>query len=42
MDTKVLNQIQQRFNINISELPDELDLTSYCKYYAKFYSIKIK
>lgn len=29
MDAKVLNEVQERFEVNITELPEEIDLTSY-------------
>jgi len=28
-DAKILNEVQERFDVNISELPDEIDLSSY-------------
>jgi len=28
-DAKILNSVQERFDVNISELPDEIDLSSY-------------
>lgn len=31
-DIKVLNDVQGRFEVNITELPDEIDLSSYSKY----------
>lgn len=30
-DAKILNEVQERFDVNISELPDEIDLSSYSK-----------
>ena len=30
-DAKVLNDVQERFEVNISELPDEIDISSYSK-----------
>lgn len=30
-DAKILNEVQDRFDVNISELPDEIDLSSYSK-----------
>ena len=30
-DTKVLNSVQDRFVVNITELPDEIDVASYSK-----------
>lgn len=29
-DAKVLNDVQDRFEVNIGELPDEIDMSSYC------------
>ena len=31
-DAKVLNDVQDRFEVNIGELPQEIDITSYSKY----------
>lgn len=31
-DAKVLNEVQDRFEVNVGELPEEIDLTSYSKY----------
>ena len=28
-DAKILNDVQERFEVNITELPDELDISSY-------------
>jgi len=28
-DTKILNEVQERFDVNITELPDEIDLSTY-------------
>lgn len=33
-DAKILNEVQERFEVNITELPDEIDISSYSKYYA--------
>ncbi len=30
-DAKVLNDVQERFEVNITELPEEIDVSSYCK-----------
>ena len=30
-DAKVLNSVQDRFEVNITELPDEIDVASYSK-----------
>lgn len=31
-DAKVLNDVQERFEVNITELPEEIDLSSYSMY----------
>lgn len=31
-DAKILNDVQERFDVNITELPDEIDLASYSKF----------
>ncbi|PRD29127.1 UNVERIFIED_CONTAM: Ddx39b [Trichonephila clavipes] len=37
-DAKTLNEVQERFDVNISELPEEIDISSYtnCKMNVKF------
>ena len=35
-DAKVLNDVQERFEVNITELPEEIDVSSYCKYTEPF------
>lgn len=30
-DAKILNDVQDRFEVNIGELPDSIDITSYSK-----------
>ena len=30
-DAKVLNDVQDRFEVNITELPEEIDISSYSK-----------
>ena len=37
-DAKVLNSVQDRFEVNITELPDEIDVASY----SKFFCLNIK
>ncbi|XP_025074326.1 ATP-dependent RNA helicase WM6, partial [Pogonomyrmex barbatus] len=32
-DAKILNDVQERFDVNITELPDEIDLASYSKFH---------
>ena len=29
VDAKTLNEVQERFDVSITELPDEIDLSSY-------------
>lgn len=31
-DAKVLNSVQDRFDVNIPEMPADIDITTYCKY----------
>lgn len=31
-DAKILNEVQDRFDVNITELPEEIDLSSYSKF----------
>lgn len=31
-DAKVLNDVQERFDVSITQLPDEIDLSSYSKF----------
>ena len=31
-DAKVLNDVQERFDVSITPLPDEIDLSSYSKF----------
>lgn len=31
-DAKILNDVQERFDVNITQLPDEIDLASYSKF----------
>lgn len=38
-DAKILNDVQERFDVNITELPDEIDLASYSKYFFFNYHI---
>jgi len=33
-DAKVLNDVQERFEVNITELPEEIDLATYSKFYT--------
>lgn len=32
-DAKTLNDVQDRFEVNITELPDEIDISAYSKYF---------
>lgn len=40
-DAKILNDVQERFDVNITELPDEIDLSSYSKYYFIICNLQI-
>jgi len=40
-DAKVLNDVQDRFDVSITPLPDEIDLSSYSKRTAEIFSIKL-
>ena len=40
-DAKILNEVQDRFDVNITELPDEIDLSSYSKYFLAIISHKL-
>lgn len=31
-DAKILNDVQDRFEVNVAELPDEIDISSYSKF----------
>ena len=35
-DAKVLNDVQERFDVSITPLPDEIDLSSYSKTFKKY------
>lgn len=35
-DAKILNDVQERFDVNITELPEEIDLASYSEYFSLF------
>jgi ATP-dependent RNA helicase UAP56/SUB2 len=32
-DAAVLNEVQKRFEVQITEMPDEIDVTTYSKYF---------
>jgi superfamily II DNA/RNA helicase len=32
-DVKILNQVQERFEVNITELPDEIDISTYSNFF---------
>lgn len=34
-DSKILNSVQKRFDVNIKPLPDEIDLSSYSKHLSE-------
>ena len=36
-DVKILNQVQERFEVNITELPDEIDIASYSKFEKRIF-----
>lgn len=38
-DAKVLNDVQERFEVNITELPEEIDLATYSKFYTTAFSL---
>lgn len=38
-DAKILNDVQERFDVNITELPEEIDLASYSKSPTNYLSI---
>lgn len=41
-DVKILNQVQERFEVNITELPDEIDISTYSKLnFLKYLIIKL-
>lgn len=35
-DARILNEVQDRFDVNITELPEEIDLSSYSMYIIIF------
>jgi hypothetical protein len=42
-DAAVLNEVQKRFEVQITEIPDEIDVTTYSKYtfcFSKFMKFK--
>ena len=40
-DAKVLNDVQERFDVSITPLPDEIDLSSYSKNLKQLYKQRI-
>ncbi len=36
-DAAVLNEVQKRFEVQITEMPDEIDVATYSKYFYFFY-----
>ena len=40
-DAKILNEVQDRFDVNITELPDEIDLSTYSKCDDKHFSLSL-
>lgn len=41
-DAKILNEVQDRFDVNVTELPDEIDLSSYSKFHFTYYLNELK
>ena len=41
-DAKVLNSVQDRFEVNITELPDEIDVASYSEYLIEINSFALE
>lgn len=39
-DAKTLNSVQDRFDVNITELPDEIDLSSYSKFFMMWNGVE--
>lgn len=35
-DAKTLNEVQDRFEVNVAELPEEIDISSYSKFFYFF------
>ena len=36
-DAKILNEVQDRFEVNVGELPEEIDLSTYSKFFWTIY-----
>lgn len=34
-DAKILNDVQDRFEVNVAELPEEIDISSYSKLFLR-------
>jgi superfamily II DNA/RNA helicase len=41
-DAKILNEVQDRFDVNIPELPEEIDISSYSTYFFVQLNLRIK
>ena len=37
-DAKILNDVQERFEVNITEFPEEIDISSYSKFHTSSWS----
>lgn len=37
-DAKILNSVQDRFDVSIPEMPNDIDVSTYCKYKLPFQS----
>ena len=40
-DAKISNQVQERFEVKITELPEEIDISTYSKYLRPFYLFRL-
>ena len=38
-DARVLNDVQDRFEVNITELPEEIDISSYSKFITEMSTV---
>lgn len=39
-DAKILNDVQDRFEVNVSELPEEIDISTYSEFWVSSYYIR--
>lgn len=37
-DAKILNDVQDRFEVNVAELPEEIDISTYSKWLGPFWA----